>query len=182
LIFNAGSSYPCVGEDDFGGITFSGNGSFSVSPATTGPYAGIIIYQARNNTRAIEIGGNAIGNISGTIYAPNALLSLKGDASLGGSAIVGTSNLGGSTALTKTAAGSDGSGDIAGISNTLVAGDLFAAGATNRTVTVADLNIPDPPAGVDPQSVLPFPMARRCWRVPTVSVPYLHCPSFTFLC
>jgi len=124
LIFNAGSSYPCVGGDDFGGITFSGNGKFGVSPATSGPYAGIVIYQARNNTRAINLGGNAIGNILGTIYAPNALLNLKGDASLGGSAVVGTLNLGGSTALTQTAAGSDGSGDVAGIANTLFAGDL----------------------------------------------------------
>ena len=124
LIFNAGSSYPCVGEDDFGGVTLSGNGSFNVSAATTGPYAGVVIYQARNNTRAINVGGNALGNVSGVDLCPQCSAQPQGRFQLGGSVIVGTLNLGGDTALTQTAAGSDGIGDVAGIANTLLAGDL----------------------------------------------------------
>jgi hypothetical protein len=33
----------------------------------------------------------------------------------------------------------------------------LAAGVADRTVTTQDLNIPDPPAGADPQKALPLP-------------------------
>jgi hypothetical protein len=35
--------------------------------------------------------------------------------------------------------------------------EILAAGTTARVVAVADLNIPDPPAGADPQSARPLP-------------------------
>ena len=50
LIYNAGSNYPALGGN-FGGITLSNSGSLNVSPATTGAYAGLTIFQARDNIR-----------------------------------------------------------------------------------------------------------------------------------
>ena len=70
MIFNAGSNYPSTGGT-FGSITLSGNGSFNLSPPTTGTYAGIVIFQPRDNTKALTFSGNASG-MTGTIYAPAA--------------------------------------------------------------------------------------------------------------
>ena len=67
LIVNAGSNYPGTGGS-YGAITLSGNGSYNLTPMTTGTYAGIVIFQTRDNTKAISISGNASG-MTGTIYA-----------------------------------------------------------------------------------------------------------------
>jgi CSLREA domain-containing protein len=122
-IYNAGSNYPSSGGN-FGGITLSGNGTFNLSAPTSGTYAGLLIFQSRQNTRALSFSGNAMAGTVGTIYAANALLTMSGNAALQNPLVVGTLNLSGNVALTQTAAGSDGSGDTSGIANTLVAGDL----------------------------------------------------------
>ncbi|MFI5458602.1 MAG: beta strand repeat-containing protein, partial [Isosphaerales bacterium] len=123
FIYNAGGNYPSSGGN-FGGITLSGNGTFNLSAPITGPYAGILIFQSCQNTRALSFSGNAMLGMSGTIYAPNALLSLSGNSQLQSSLDVGMLNLNGNVALTQTAAGSDGTGDTSGIANTLLAGNL----------------------------------------------------------
>ena len=66
----------------YGSITLSGNGTSNLSPATTGTYAGILIFQPRDNTKALTFSGNAVG-ISGTIYAPTAQLAESGNAQVG---------------------------------------------------------------------------------------------------
>src|SRR5262249_2296814 len=58
FIYNASSSYPGSGGS-FGGITVSGNGTCSLSATSTGPYADILIFQSRQNTRALSLSGNA---------------------------------------------------------------------------------------------------------------------------
>ena len=123
MIYNAGSNYPSSGGN-FGGITLSGNGTFSLSAPTSGTYAGVLIFQSRQNTRALSFSGNAMAGTVGTIYAANALLSMSGNAALQNPLVVGTLNLSGNVALTQIADGSDGAGDTSGIANTLVAGDL----------------------------------------------------------
>jgi hypothetical protein len=123
FIYNAGSNYPNSGGS-FGGITLSGNGTFNLTALSTGTYAGLLIYQSRQNTRALSLSGNAMAGMTGTIYAANALLSMSGNAALQSPLVVGTLNLSGNVALTQTAAGSDGSGDTQGIANTLLAGNL----------------------------------------------------------
>jgi hypothetical protein len=123
MIYNAGSNYPSSGGS-FGGITLSGNGTFSLSAETTGTYAGLLIFQSRQNTRALSFSGNAMAGMTGTIYAANALLSMSGNAALQNPLVVGTLNLSGNVTLTQLADGSDGSGDVAGIANTLLAGNL----------------------------------------------------------
>jgi hypothetical protein len=126
LIVNAGSNYPnpAIAGETFGGVTLSGNGSFSLNAATTGAYAGILIYQARDNTRALSISGNSMAGISGTIYAANALLTMSGNASLQNPLVVGTLNLSGNVAVTQMAQGATGAGDAAGLADTLLAGNL----------------------------------------------------------
>jgi hypothetical protein len=123
MIYNGGSNYPGSGGS-FGGITLSGNGTFNLAAPTTGAYAGVLIFQSRQNTRALSFSGNAMAGMTGTIYAANAVLSLSGNAQLTNPLVVGSLNLSGNVALTQTAAGSDGTGDTAGIANTLMAGDL----------------------------------------------------------
>jgi hypothetical protein len=123
FIYNAGSNYP-NSAGNFGGISLSGSGTFNLTAATTGTYAGLLIFQSRQNTRALSFSGNAMAGMTGTIYAPSALLSMSGNASLQSPLVVGTLNLSGNVSLTQTAAGSDGSGDSSGIANTLLAGDL----------------------------------------------------------
>jgi len=150
LIFNAGSNYPAAGGN-FGGVTLSGNGSFSLSAATTGTYAGILIYQARDNTRALSVSGNSMAGITGTIYAANALLTMSGNASLQNPLVVGTLNLSGNVALTQLAQGSDGAGDSVGIADTLLAGslDIYIDDPTGYFTTDMLARIQDAINGID---------------------------------
>ena len=123
MIDNAGSNYPSSGGN-FGGITISGNGTVSLTAATSGTCADILIFQSRQNTRALSFSGNAMAGMSGTIYAASALLSMSGNASLRNPLDVGMLNLSGNVTLTQSASGSDGSGDAAGLPDTLLAGNL----------------------------------------------------------
>jgi hypothetical protein len=123
MIYNAGSNYPNSGGN-FGGITLSGNGTFNLSAPTSGAYTGILIFQSRQNTRALSFSGNATAGMAGTIYAANAALSMSGNAQLQSSLDVGTLNLTGNVSLTQTAAGSGGVDDAQGLANTLLAGNL----------------------------------------------------------
>jgi hypothetical protein len=122
FIYNAGSYFPDPGGS-MGGITLRGNGMIDLTAETAGDYAGVVIFQARDNTRALALGGCAASGLNGIVYAPNALLTLQGYAQLDASLIVDELNVGGSSLLTQMAPGSDG-GDLPGIANTLLAGDL----------------------------------------------------------
>ncbi len=93
LIVNAGSNYPCTGGS-YGGITLSGNGSYNLSPLSTGAYAGIVIYQTRDNSKALTLSGNASG-MTGTIYAPAAQVAESGNASLNAAIIADTMTISG---------------------------------------------------------------------------------------
>ena len=87
FIFNAGSSYNGTTDGGtYGAITLSGNGTLSLSPPTTGTYAGILIFQTRDNTKALTFSGNAMAGITGTIYAPAAQLAESGNAQLNATA------------------------------------------------------------------------------------------------
>ena len=92
-IFNAGSKYPTTGGT-YGSITLTGNGSYNLSPPTTGTYAGIVIFQSRDNTTALTLSGNASG-MTGTIYAPVAALTESGNAALNASIDVDTLSISG---------------------------------------------------------------------------------------
>jgi len=59
-----------------GAVSLGGGGSVTLSPLATGhpaqpSYPGVLLFQARNNTAAISIGGNSsASSLSGIIYAP----------------------------------------------------------------------------------------------------------------
>ncbi|WP_165230645.1 right-handed parallel beta-helix repeat-containing protein [Aquisphaera insulae] len=86
MIVNAGSDYPAAGGS-YGSISLGGNAAFNLSPASSGIYAGIALFQPSDNTKPISVTTNASG-ITGTIYAPAAALSESGNAALNASLIV----------------------------------------------------------------------------------------------
>jgi hypothetical protein len=120
-LYNTESAFPNPGGT-YGGITLSGNGAFNLTAPTSGPYAGVVLFQARTNTRAIALSGNAAEGLGGTVYAPAALLYLSGNASLAGPVVVNELALTGNAASTQAVDASDVSGgDAAG---QLLAGNL----------------------------------------------------------
>ena len=56
----------------FGRVILSGNGSISLSPATTGMYANLLVFQSRDNPKAMTLSGSGIAVPGGAIYAPAA--------------------------------------------------------------------------------------------------------------
>ena len=64
-----------------GGISFSGSPNITLHPATTGTYAGITFFQARDNNLAVTFSSRAQYGVNGFLYAPNALLNLTGSIS-----------------------------------------------------------------------------------------------------
>jgi hypothetical protein len=67
LIYNAG-----------GAINFSGTSRVQLSAATTGPYAGVVLYQPLGNTQTISLGNSAVQMLQGVVYASGALVSESG--------------------------------------------------------------------------------------------------------
>jgi len=127
MIYNTGSNYPNAGGN-FGGITLSGNGTFSLTASATsanGTDAGILIFQPSANTRALSLSGNGVAGITGTLYAPSAQVIVSGNAMLAGSIVADELSLSGNGVSTQVADGSAGSAiDTAG-AGTLLAGSLF---------------------------------------------------------
>jgi hypothetical protein len=62
----------------------------TLSPATTGNFVGIGIFQARDNSKPLTLSGNATLGLSATgiLYAPAALVQLSGNSNLTGALIV----------------------------------------------------------------------------------------------
>src|SRR5262249_3800421 len=64
------------------GISLSGQPSLTLrSPLFTDPFAGISIFQDRNDSTGWSVGGNGTLNASGTIYAPAASIVAAGNGS-----------------------------------------------------------------------------------------------------
>ncbi len=144
LIYNAGSNYivkhdnqgdhdgqhyfgmerPSDGGWNYGGITISGDGNINLTAPTIGTYAGVVIFQARDNPRAIELDGHATVALSSrTIYAKGALLEVSGDSQVKGTLVVDRLALNGDAGSSLSA---DGSLSISeGVAGELLAGDLF---------------------------------------------------------
>jgi hypothetical protein len=80
-IFNAGSKYPATGGS-YGAITLSG-GTGNLSAPTSGSYAGILIFQPRDNSQTLNFSNNTLPAITGTIYASGAQLVESGTAQIG---------------------------------------------------------------------------------------------------
>jgi hypothetical protein len=123
MIYNAGSNYTTTGSGGtFGGITLSSGGAISLAAPTSGPYAGIVLFQECDNNRAISLSGNGVTGLGGgLVYAPQALLTVSGNAQLQHAPlIVSQLQLSGNGTSTLTD-GSDGTNNTVG---QLLAGDL----------------------------------------------------------
>jgi hypothetical protein len=74
MIYNAGTG----GND---GISITGNatGGINLSGLTSGIYAGMVIFQARDAYEPLSITGNGNVNITGNIYAAGATLKMTGN-------------------------------------------------------------------------------------------------------
>ncbi len=86
VLYNAGANYNKTGSS-FGAFTLS-SGTINLSPPTSGVYAGISVFQSRDNTQGLTIGGNVTAGLGGgAIYAKAATLSISGSARIGGSGV-----------------------------------------------------------------------------------------------
>jgi hypothetical protein len=94
LVVNAGSSYPNTGGT-YGSITLSSSGTYDLSPPSTGTYAGIVIFQSRDNAKPLTVSGNASA-LTGTIYAPAAQVVESGNGQLNAAIIADTMTISGS--------------------------------------------------------------------------------------
>jgi Flp pilus assembly protein TadG len=63
-------------------MTVNGNATTDLSPPTSGPYAGITIYQDRDNTAALQVNGTSGSSLTGYVYAPAAPITYTGNASI----------------------------------------------------------------------------------------------------
>lgn len=61
-----------------GGINLSGTGAITLSPMTTGTYAGLTVFQDRASTTGATMSGGSNFNLTGTYYFPAAPLTLSG--------------------------------------------------------------------------------------------------------
>jgi hypothetical protein len=93
MVFNAGGNYPGIGGT-YGRITLAGTGTFSMSAMISGPYAGIVFFQPRDNKQPLTVTANASG-IMGMVYAPGAALAETGNGVIEGSLIVDTLSISG---------------------------------------------------------------------------------------
>ena len=76
FIYNAGS----------GGISLSGTGAVSLSPMTSGTYAGLTVFQNRSSTAGATLSGGSNIDLSGTFYFPSAAVTMSGSS---GTAVMG---------------------------------------------------------------------------------------------
>jgi hypothetical protein len=62
-----------------GAINLSGSGGVSLSPMSSGTYAGITVFQDRNSSTGATLSGSGNMNNTGTFYFPDATLTLSGN-------------------------------------------------------------------------------------------------------
>lgn len=67
-----------------GELDIAGNGSVVFTPPSSGSYANIVIAQPPSNRTGMSLAGNGNLSVSGTIYAPRALLTLVGNSAVEG--------------------------------------------------------------------------------------------------
>jgi hypothetical protein len=60
-------------------ITGNASGIVNLSPLTSGPYAGIVLWQDRNSSVPVLVEGNGSFTINGTFYAAGATLNVNGN-------------------------------------------------------------------------------------------------------
>jgi hypothetical protein len=142
LIVNAGSNYPNRGGT-YGSISVSGNAQFNLNPSTTGPYAGFVIFQTRDNSSTLSWSSNATAS-TGAIYAPAARLTTSNTATVMAALIVDRLSVSGTSTASHSQAVGNGIGatlaqsvnPIAPLGTTaLVAGPAVAGSITTGSTS-----------------------------------------------
>jgi hypothetical protein len=130
----AGNSYPSTGGT-FGSFTVKGGSTFKISPAATGTYAGVAIFEERDDTNALTFSGTATANLQGgLLYAVKAKLSIETGASLKHAPIiVNRLKMSGQSALTDLA-GSSALDSTAGATNLLTNQQLAMSLGTSSSI------------------------------------------------
>ncbi len=62
-----------------GKTVLTGSGVFDIDAPTSGPYEGIVIFQARDLTSTVELTGNSVSDGWGTVYAAGAQIHVTGN-------------------------------------------------------------------------------------------------------
>jgi hypothetical protein len=60
-------------------ITGNASGTVNLSPLTSGPYAGMMLWQDRTSSVPVLVEGNGSFTIQGTFYAADALMNINGN-------------------------------------------------------------------------------------------------------
>jgi hypothetical protein len=110
-----GTGVMIYNDNGGGSIKLSSSGTINLTPLTSGPYAGIVIYQNRNSTQEIDLSGSSGSSVTGTIYAAGGLLKLSGSSGssqVGSQLIVYDLDLSGSATLNVTSGNSSGNGRV----------------------------------------------------------------------
>lgn len=63
-------------------LYINANEQVNLSPPTSGPYAGITIFQAHGDTQALTLNGGSGSMVSGFIYAPDAAITYTGNSDM----------------------------------------------------------------------------------------------------
>jgi len=94
MIYNGANSSGSTGK-----ITLSGGGAVTMSPLTSGDYAGMAIFQDRTATSVMTLSGGSNWNFTGSVYAAKANVTLSGGSggSMGSQYISDTMTLSGSS-------------------------------------------------------------------------------------
>jgi len=83
-----------------GGFKFSGGTDYALTPPSSGDYAGILFFQARNNSSKNDIsGGTDFSGINGVIYLPAAELKATGGSTMRAALVVDTLDMSGGANL-----------------------------------------------------------------------------------
>lgn len=72
-----------------GALTVTGQSSATLSPLTTGTYAGIALFESRTDSAALSLNGQGQAtSFMGTVYAPDAALDVTGQSSVSAAAVL----------------------------------------------------------------------------------------------
>jgi len=83
-----------------GAIDLSGGSAFHLTPPTSGPYKGLLLFQARTNTSTLSLTGNgAIEGMHGTIYGPKMPVRISGNGDLPAQFVADSLTISGSGSL-----------------------------------------------------------------------------------
>src|SRR5262249_12592762 len=83
----------------FGNVNWSGIGNINLTPITTGIYAGVLLFQSRDNPAPLTLTGNHISIPGSVVYAASAPMTASGTGQLSGAYVVSTLVVGSNTVI-----------------------------------------------------------------------------------